>query len=364
MGHEVGSSLVDLDHLRAAAGCSTRGPRSCCRRTPWPSSPAVSSAPELRAGRGATPRWSAGTSPTGGWASTSGRRRPRPFAEAIATAGTVLWNGPLGVFEDDRFAARHPHGWPSAVADVPGVHRRRRRGQRPGPRRPGAGRPHRLRLDRRRGLPGPARAGRPAGLAALRAASNAPGRRPSGPPERPRPDDRRSTSATCAARWSAGTGRCTTTTSRPCTPCGTSGCGSSRPTWPAVDVSVHPPFTDLRTVQTLLEGEGSRSPWGPSTATTTTAGAFTGEVSPQMLARLGVRYVLVGHSERRQHFGMTDEDGGGHAAGRAAPRHDAHLLRGGDRGGAAGRARPRPGCGPRSSAASTASPPSRGGRAR
>jgi len=75
----------------------------------------------------------------------------------------------------------------------------------------------------------------------------------------------------------------------------------------AVDVSVHPPFTDLRTVQTLVEGEGIPVALGAQHCFHEDRGAFTGEVSPQMLARLGVAYVIVGHSERRRHFAMTDE---------------------------------------------------------
>jgi triosephosphate isomerase len=74
-----------------------------------------------------------------------------------------------------------------------------------------------------------------------------------------------------------------------------------------VDVSLHPPFTDLRTVQTLLEGESIPVALGAQHCNDHDRGAFTGEVSPQMLARLGVRYVLVGHSERRQYFAMTDD---------------------------------------------------------
>ena len=74
-----------------------------------------------------------------------------------------------------------------------------------------------------------------------------------------------------------------------------------------VDVSVHPPFTDVRTVQTLLEGESIPVALGAQHCNDNDRGAFTGEVSPQMLARLGVRYVIVGHSERRQLFGMSDE---------------------------------------------------------
>lgn len=74
-----------------------------------------------------------------------------------------------------------------------------------------------------------------------------------------------------------------------------------------VDVSVHPPFTDLRTVQTLIEADSIPVALGAQHCNDHDRGAYTGEVSPQMVARLGVRYVIVGHSERRQYFGMTDE---------------------------------------------------------
>jgi triosephosphate isomerase (TIM) len=73
-----------------------------------------------------------------------------------------------------------------------------------------------------------------------------------------------------------------------------------------VDVSVHPPFTDLRTVQTLVEKESIPVALGAQHCSDEDAGARTGEVSPRMLARLSTVYVLVGHSERRTLFGMDD----------------------------------------------------------
>jgi triosephosphate isomerase (TIM) len=73
-----------------------------------------------------------------------------------------------------------------------------------------------------------------------------------------------------------------------------------------VDVSVHPPFTDLRPVQTLVEKERIPVALGAQHCSDEDAGARTGEISPRFLARLSTTYVIVGHSERRQLFGMDD----------------------------------------------------------
>jgi triosephosphate isomerase (TIM) len=75
----------------------------------------------------------------------------------------------------------------------------------------------------------------------------------------------------------------------------------------AVDVVVCPPFTSLRSVQTLLEGDRIPIALGAQNCYPEEKGAYTGEVSPPMLARLKVNYVIVGHSERRQYFVETDE---------------------------------------------------------
>ncbi len=75
----------------------------------------------------------------------------------------------------------------------------------------------------------------------------------------------------------------------------------------AVDVSVHPPFTALRTVQLLLDTDRIPMALGAQNCHWEEKGAFTGEVSPGMLQKLNCAYVIVGHSERREVFGETDE---------------------------------------------------------
>jgi triosephosphate isomerase len=74
----------------------------------------------------------------------------------------------------------------------------------------------------------------------------------------------------------------------------------------AVEVVVLPPFTGLRSVQTLVAGDRLRIGYGAQDISRHDQGAYTGEVSGPMLAKLGCRYVLAGHSERRQYHGEDD----------------------------------------------------------
>jgi triosephosphate isomerase (TIM) len=71
----------------------------------------------------------------------------------------------------------------------------------------------------------------------------------------------------------------------------------------AVDVAVLPPFTALRSVQTLIEGDKLRLGYGAQDISPHDDGAYTGDVSGSMLAKLGCQYVLAGHSERRRYHG-------------------------------------------------------------
>lgn len=73
------------------------------------------------------------------------------------------------------------------------------------------------------------------------------------------------------------------------------------------DVSIHPPFTDIRTLQTSIEADRMDILLGAQHCHYEVNGAFTGEVSPLFLQKLDVKLVICGHSERRDIFGETDE---------------------------------------------------------
>ena len=72
------------------------------------------------------------------------------------------------------------------------------------------------------------------------------------------------------------------------------------------EIAVIPPFTDLRSVQTLIDGDRLKVTYGAQDVSVHDGGAYTGEISAAMLAKLGCTYVVVGHSERRQYHGEDD----------------------------------------------------------
>ncbi len=74
-----------------------------------------------------------------------------------------------------------------------------------------------------------------------------------------------------------------------------------------VEVVVVPPYTDIRSVQTMVDGDRLQLKYGAQDVSVHDEGAYTGEISAAMLAKLGCSYVVVGHSERREHHGEADD---------------------------------------------------------
>jgi triosephosphate isomerase len=75
----------------------------------------------------------------------------------------------------------------------------------------------------------------------------------------------------------------------------------------AVEVAVLPPFTDIRSVQTLVDGDKYRIVYGAQDVSPHASGAHTGDIAASMLAKLGCTYVVIGHSERRADHGEDDQ---------------------------------------------------------
>ncbi|MBT0768843.1 triose-phosphate isomerase [Kineosporia sp. J2-2] len=88
----------------------------------------------------------------------------------------------------------------------------------------------------------------------------------------------------------------------------------------AVEVALIPPFTDLRSVQTLVDGDKLGFKYGAQDLSQYDKGAYTGEISGAMLAKLKCTYVVVGHSERRQYH--NEDDAVVNAKTKAAIKHD------------------------------------------
>ena len=73
------------------------------------------------------------------------------------------------------------------------------------------------------------------------------------------------------------------------------------------EVLVIPPFTVIRTVQTIVDADDLQIKYGAQDVSVHDNGAYTGEISTEMLTKLGVSYVVMGHSERREYHGESDE---------------------------------------------------------
>ena len=74
-----------------------------------------------------------------------------------------------------------------------------------------------------------------------------------------------------------------------------------------VEVAVLPPFVDIRSIQTLVDGDKLLLKYGAQDLSPHDSGAYTGDISGPMLAKLGCSYVTVGHSERREYHAETDD---------------------------------------------------------
>jgi triosephosphate isomerase len=92
------------------------------------------------------------------------------------------------------------------------------------------------------------------------------------------------------------------------------------------EVIVLPPFTDLRTVQTLVDGDRLEIGYGAQDMSAFDNGAYTGDISAGMLVKLGCRYVVVGHSERRRFHGEDDNIVNAKTL-KAVSRHGSDRLR-------------------------------------
>ncbi len=286
-GHEVGKSLLEADQLdicrtyleqAKASGVEILLPTDIVVDTEFPSGdrepqPTVVPATEI---------------PADSLGLDIGPESAAAFAAALADAKTVFWNGPMGVFETDAFA-----GGTRAVAEaltkVDGLSvvgggdsaaavrtaRLRRSGVRPHLHR----RRRQPRVPRGQGAP---RHQGPGGLNSMASART----------------------PLMAGNWKMNLNhqeavvlvqKLAWTLA------------DKKHDYGKVEVVVLPPYTDIRSVQTLVDGDRLSVKYGAQDVSAHDSGAYTGEISAGQLAKLGCSYVCVGHSERRQYHAETDE---------------------------------------------------------
>ena len=295
-GHHIGDSLCEQDQIET------------CRRLLEQPKPIHLPSDVTALGPGDEVR-QAGVDLPDGWKGLDiGPGSAAAFSDVILDARTVFWNGPMGVFEDDRFAGRNPHGRASDRRHE-GVHGRRRRRQRRRARAVRPGRRRRLDLHRRRRIARAARARRPSGPASIARGtmSKADARKP-----------------LISGNWKMHHNHfeAIQTVQK-------LAFLLAKDDYDAVDVSVHPPFTDLRSVQiTLADQKATDINLGAQNCHWEDKGAFTGEISPAFLAKLDCtlrdrRPLRTAPAVRRDR-----RDGAQEGAGDPAPRDDADPVRG------------------------------------
>ncbi len=288
-GQHVGSSLLDESHLEDCRALLDSNVRILLPSDTRALEPGGTFGPPTE---GFEPRGSVkvieGDLPDGWTGLDIGPDSAAAFAEVVAAAGTVLWNGPLGAFEDHRFGDG-TRVVAEAVANCPGFS-------------VVGGGDSASALDEL-GLSdqvGYLSTGGGASLTFIESEGHLPGidalrrraqRAPGVSARRP----------LISGNWKMHHDHIEALhTVRDL------GLRLKAEDVALVDVSVHPPFTDLRTVQTLVEKEHIPVALGAQHCSDEDAGARTGEVSPRFLARLGTTYVIVGHSERRTLYAMDD----------------------------------------------------------